>query len=247
MTAMQGRYGGDYFEKWNYADRRRGRLSMYWFARRYYAALVKRHAPPGDRRRKLVELGCGLGDLLALLQDDFTAIGVDFLPEAVEVARRTAPGARIELADATDLGPFAAGELDVVVALHLMEHLEDPQRVLREVHARLTPGGLLLFATPHPEYALRWRKDRTTDAIGKDPTHVNCHVPAVWRRWGEDAGFTVVRQWGDGLWDVPYIPLAPKPVQLAVFGLPAMFQVLTRSSFIPTRWGVNQINVFRKR
>lgn len=38
-------YTKAYFEKWNYADRGLGRFSMYWFARRYYATLVKRFAP----------------------------------------------------------------------------------------------------------------------------------------------------------------------------------------------------------
>lgn len=31
----------------NHADRGLGKYSMYWFARRYYAALVQRYAPPG--------------------------------------------------------------------------------------------------------------------------------------------------------------------------------------------------------
>ena len=31
-------YTREYFEKWNYADRPLGKYSMYWFARRYYAA-----------------------------------------------------------------------------------------------------------------------------------------------------------------------------------------------------------------
>ncbi len=33
-------YGQQYFERYNYADRPLGRFSMYWFARRYYAALA---------------------------------------------------------------------------------------------------------------------------------------------------------------------------------------------------------------
>ena len=39
-------YTREYFEKWNYADRGLGKFSMYWFARRYYAALARRYAPP---------------------------------------------------------------------------------------------------------------------------------------------------------------------------------------------------------
>ena len=67
-------YTREYFEKWNYADRGLGKYSMYWFARRYYAALVMRYTlpqEPNQPQRKLMEMGCGLGHLLGLLQDDF--------------------------------------------------------------------------------------------------------------------------------------------------------------------------------
>ena len=116
-------YTDEYYDKWNYADRPLGKFSMYWFARRYFAALIRRYAPMGDQQRKLYEMGCGLGDLLGLLQDDFTCIGVDLIPRAIEATRRNAPQAEASVGDATDFSRFADGELSVVVALHLVEHL----------------------------------------------------------------------------------------------------------------------------
>lgn len=50
----------------------------------------------------------------------------------------------------------------------------------------------------------------------------------------------------DGLWDVPYAPLLPKPLQFALFGLPALLQALTRTTLNPLDWGVNQIIIARK-
>lgn len=239
-------YTEAYFKKWNYADRPLGRFSMYWFARRYYAALVRRYAPKGDHTRQLLEMGCGLGDLLGLLQDEFTCWGVDLIPYSIEQAQKVAPRARLRVGDATDFSDFADGQLAVVVALHLLEHLPDPAQTMRDVWRALQSGGLFLFATPHPEYALRRWKDRDNDAIGKDKTHINCHVPSQWRAWGEAAGFSVIKQFGDGLWDVPYLPLLPKRVQFALFGLPALLQVLTRTTFTPLALGVNQINIMVK-
>ena len=94
---------------------------------------------------------------------------------------------------------------------------------------------------------MRRHKDPATDAIGKDPTHVNVQPPAVWRRWTEDAGFDVLRHFGDGLWDVPYLPYVPAPVQFGIFGVPALAQVLTRTTFVPLRSGVNQVCIARRR
>jgi len=237
-------YTREYFEKWNYADRGLGRFSMYWFARRYYAALVRRYAPPG--RGKLLEMGCGLGHLLGLLQEYFRCVGIDLMDYSIEQTRLNAPKAEAYAMSADDLSPFGDAEFSVVVALHLVEHLPDPLRTIRQVNRILQPGGLWLFATPHPGYSLRRFKDRDNDAIGKDQTHINVHPPETWRAWCEDSGFLVVRHFGDGLWDVPYLPVVPRTVQFALFGLPALAQVLTRTTFTPLALGVNQIGITRK-
>lgn len=238
-------YGEHYFQSYNYADRPLGRFSMYWFARRYYAALVRRYAPPGADRR-LLELGCGLGHLLGLLTDDFACVGVDIAPYSIEQLRRHAPRAEGRVMSADDLSPFRDGEFSAVVALHLVEHLPDPAGALRQVNRITRTGGLLLLATPNPNYSLRRFKDPLTDAIGKDPTHINVQPPDRWRAWVEASGFEVLRHFGDGLWDVPYVPVLPKAVQFGLFGLPALAQVITRTTFTPLSAGVNQILIARK-
>jgi SAM-dependent methyltransferase len=235
-------YGEQYFQSYNYADRPLGKFSMYWFARRYYASLVKRHASGG----KLLELGCGLGHLLGLLQDDFACVGIDIDEYPVEQTRLNAPRAESMVQSADDLSVFGDGEFSAVVALHLVEHLPDPAHSIQEIHRILTDGGIFLFATPHPTYSLRRFKDPQTDAIGKDPTHINLQPPEQWRDWLETSGFDLLKHFGDGLWDVPYLPLIPNIVQFGMFGLPALFQVVTRTTWTPLRFGVNQVGIARK-
>jgi 2-polyprenyl-3-methyl-5-hydroxy-6-metoxy-1,4-benzoquinol methylase len=248
-------YTREYFEKWNYADRPLGRFSMYWFARRYYAALVRRYSPParvnpsgGDMpTRKLLEMGCGLGHLLGLLQDDFQCVGIDLIDYSIEQTKLNAPKAEALQMSADDLSVFESESFSAVVALHLVEHLPHPEATIRQVSRILKPGGLWLFATPHPDYALRRFKDRDNDAIGKDKTHINVHPPGQWRAWCEQNGFMMVKHFGDGLWDVPYLPLIPKIIQFGMFGLPALAQVVTRTTWTPLRLGVNQIGIARKK
>lgn len=237
-------YGQQYFDRYNYADRPLGRFSMYWFARRYYAALVRRFAPEG--RSKCLEMGCGLGHLTGLLQDDFQCVGIDIAEYSIEQLKHNAPRAEGIAMDAGDLSRFGDGEFGVVVALHLVEHLADPQDTVSQINRILQPGGLFLFATPNPGYSLRRFKDPQTDAIGKDPTHINVQAPAQWRAWCESSGFRVLRHFGDGLWDVPYVPLIPASVQFILFGLPAIWQVMTRTTWTPLALGVNQIAIARK-
>lgn len=48
--------------------------------------------------------------------------------------------------------PFAENTFDGAVSVFLMEHLEDPARVLREIHRVLKPGGLYLAKTPNRDH-----------------------------------------------------------------------------------------------
>lgn len=237
-------YTAEYFKSWNYADRGLGRFSMYWFARRYYAALVRRYAP--DHDGKLLELGCGLGHLLGLLQDDFQCVGVDLIDFSIEQTRINAPKADAYQMDVSEISQFEEGTFSAVVALHLVEHLPDPEETIRQVARLLKPGGIWLFATPHPDYSFRRFKDRENDAIGKDKTHINVQPPQQWREWCEQNGFEMLKHFGDGLWDVPYFPVIPKVVQFGMFGFPAFLQVVTRTTLTPLSLGVNQIGIARK-
>lgn len=237
-------YGEKYFKSYNYADRPLGKYSMYWFARRYYAALIKKYAP--KPHGKLLELGCGLGHLLGLLQDDFECVGIDVDEYPVEQTRLNAPRATAMVHNADDLSLFTDGEFSAVVALHLLEHLANPAHTIGEINRILVDGGVFLFATPNPNYSLRRFKNKQNDAIGKDPTHINVQPPEQWVAWLKENNFRLLKHFGDGLWDVPYVPLVPKKIQFAVFGLPALAQVITRTTLTPLSLGVNQVGIARK-
>lgn len=238
------RFGEEYFQRWNYADRPLGRFSMYWFARRYYAALVRKSAM--RRGGRLLELGCGLGHLLQLLDQDFRCFGVDIADFCIRRTLSTAPGATGLVADAGSPGIFRPQTFQAIVALHVLEHVENPANAIAEVHRLLEPGGVFLFATPNPVYALRRFKNPRTDAIGKDETHINVQEPDRWLTWCRAAGFQVEAHFGDGLWDTPYFKWIPARLQFAILGVPALLQVLTRGMWMPVSLGVNQVLVARR-
>jgi len=86
--------------------------------------------PPGLR---VLELGCGTGNLLASLQPS-RGVGVDFSPAMVEKARELHPGLEFVAGDVHEL--TVDGDFDVVVLSDLVNDLYDVQRVF----ARLTDG-----------------------------------------------------------------------------------------------------------
>lgn len=113
----------------------------------YYAEierLCRRTVPSGAR---VLELGCGIGDLLADLHP-VLGVGLDVSEGMVRTARRrhaANPNLHFFRADAHEL-PVAPGvTFDYVILSDLLGHLEDIQRVLARVHRVCTPHTKILI------------------------------------------------------------------------------------------------------
>lgn len=100
-------------------------------------------------RGRVLELGCGGGQYLRGLRrqrPDLDLFAIDLDPAAVKAVCQE-PGITCRRADAARL-PFAAGYFSAVVGFDILEHVPDPDRVLRECHRVLSPGGALHLYVP---------------------------------------------------------------------------------------------------
>ncbi|MBV9325625.1 MAG: glycosyltransferase [Chloroflexi bacterium] len=102
---------------------------------------------------RVLELGCGHGGFLALLQRlGFEVTGLELSPWVVDYARRSFDIPML-------LGPLEDqriddSSLDAIVLMDVLEHLPDPVGTMRVALRLLKPDGLLLIQTPRaPERA----------------------------------------------------------------------------------------------
>jgi len=203
--------------------------------------LARRH---GKRGARLLEIGSGLGHLVAQLEDSFQTFGMDLNHWAVSQSRSVVKASSLGTASAQEL-PFKDASFNVVIIKHIVEHLPDPSRAIAEIGRVTEPGGTLILATPNLASLLKpWKGERW---IGyQDPTHISLKSPEEWLDLIRGAGFSLRRVFADGFWDVPYIPILPRQLQKLFFGSLGGFQAMTGFVFLPMRWGESIIVIARK-
>lgn len=103
-----------------------------------YGSLI----PPGKR---VLEIGCGQGDLLASLKPS-QGVGVDFSGEMIERASARHPEIEFVCADAHELPPEVGGDgFDFIVLSDLVNDIWDVQELFRQVRRLSNPATRLIL------------------------------------------------------------------------------------------------------
>jgi SAM-dependent methyltransferase len=157
--------------------------SHWWFRGRLAVirAALRRALPP--RRVRLLELGCGSGNVLAALGEFGEAVGMDAHEDLTAAAR----AAGLDVRDGhlpDDLG-VPPGWAEVVLLLDVIEHVDDDVAALRAARAAVGEGGLLVVTVP----AYQWLWSGHDEVLG----HRRRYTAAGLRAAVERAGFDVLR------------------------------------------------------
>jgi SAM-dependent methyltransferase len=152
--------------------------------------LVARIGPLAGRR--VLDFGAGIGAFAdELCSLGATVVCVEPDPEArTQIAARGLPCyPTLEDLKAGQPTPF----FDLVTAIEVIEHLEDPARYLRLLHDVTIPGGVLFLTTPNFQ-SLRARLQGHHWEQYRNPTHLFYFTPQSLERVMRLAGFASVER-----------------------------------------------------
>jgi SAM-dependent methyltransferase len=90
--------------------------------------LLLRHTDA--KGKTLLDYGCGRGETLQIAQAaGFVVLGTDVDPECVRLASKFGPASVLNVEN--PLSQFGAKSFDVVACFHVLEHVDDPKKVLK--------------------------------------------------------------------------------------------------------------------
>ena len=128
----------------------------------YYKAFNKRradilfkHVNPLPNE-KILDIGCGYGDMLILLNNPSLRVGLEISSHAIKQASTDARKKKnicFINGEAQSL-PFQDEQFDKVLCSHVIEHLPNPQLLIADVYRVLkSGGGVFVCLTPNASYA----------------------------------------------------------------------------------------------
>jgi 2-polyprenyl-3-methyl-5-hydroxy-6-metoxy-1,4-benzoquinol methylase len=116
---------------------------------------MMRALEPFLRPGRALELGCYTGDVTELIADRYTDLTVVEASEELITATRRRLGDRAAFVHSTFETASLDGMFDAVFLMHTLEHLDDPQVVLRRIRGWLSEEGRLFVVVPNANAASR--------------------------------------------------------------------------------------------
>lgn len=132
--------------------------------------------------KRVLEVGCGIGAFAKILNEKgYRVKASDISAFIIDKAQKLQPGIEFVSED-VEKTIGKKEEFDIIFALEVFEHLNNPEMALKNLRGRLKIDGLLIFSSPYP-----------TRRTLEDPTHISVRSPDEWMQLGKESGFKKMR------------------------------------------------------
>ena len=96
---------------------------------------------------KVIDVGCGIGELLTHLPSDAVFFGVELSSRSVEIAKSL--NRNVRQVDITKAPPHFKNNFDVVTCFQVLEHIVDIHSFFSALISLCKPGGIIVLAVPN--------------------------------------------------------------------------------------------------
>ena len=150
----------------------------------------------GLKSGKLLDYGAGTGHFARLMKTrGWSVTAIEKNGKARELALKEFG---FEMRPVEALSAIKDRELDVVTMWHVMEHIQEPDKMWDELHRILDDRGIAIIAVPNSASydALKYKEHWAAYDV---PRHLWHFTPGTIAQWGEKHGFVL-----DGQYTMPF-------------------------------------------
>lgn len=140
--------------------------------------LTKESGVNKRKKAKAIELGCGEGHstqrINKFLSKSVTLQASEYVAKQISIAKELNPGIKITEENIYEL-PHKDKEFDLVYLLEVLEHLDYPDKALKEVSRILKDDGYMILGVPREPIwrALNMSRGKYLKDFGNTPGHLN--------------------------------------------------------------------------
>lgn len=172
-------------------------LQRMWHTRKL-KMVIKVMGGEKNMPKKILDVGCASGWFLSKLWEEYpkaSYAGVDVHKKAIDYGKKRYKNLKLICADAHSL-PFPNESFDVVICTEVLEHVKNPEKVLREIKRVLTKDGIAIIEMDSGNLLFRaiwywWVHLRR--GVWRD-SHIHTFDTAILQNLILESGFLIVRK-----------------------------------------------------
>lgn len=135
---------------------KRNLFQIYWHNKRFREVLKETRPTKGA----VLDVGCHGGTFTQVLLKRIKTnkiYGVDISPSAIKLIKKKIPYGKFQVADATKL-PYKQNFFDQIYCLEVLEHVDKPQQIVKEMKRVLKKNGrgIILVPTNNTLFRFMW-------------------------------------------------------------------------------------------
>ena len=100
--------------------------------------------------KDMLEIGCGMGDIVSQLPTNLRYTGIDPVEYPISQAKKNYPNQIFVISFAENM-PFDDSSFDFIFSFQTIQMIKNPRRVLNEIVRVLKPNGYILLIAPNME------------------------------------------------------------------------------------------------